>query len=151
MDSTFGSRRFEVGLLWWLVAVPAVLLASRLALGVGLAVAGTGPIPGGVRLVMVETASCIYCIRWHREVGPAYPLSEQGLRAPLVRRDLGDPGLSPMRKVVYTPTFILVRDGVEIDRLTGYPGPDYFWTEVDAMLARLEPVAEQPAETRIRY
>lgn len=115
------------------------------------ALAGSGPIPDGVRLVMVETASCIYCVRWHKEIGPAYPLSPEGLRAPLVRRDISDPALSAFRKVVYTPTFLLVRDGVEVGRLTGYPGPDYFWSEIDALIGRLEPVREPPSETRIRF
>lgn len=115
------------------------------------AFAGSGPIPGGVRLVMVETPSCVYCVRWHKEVGPAYPLSAEGLRAPLVRRDISDPALSAFRKVVYTPTFLLVRDGVEVGRLTGYPGPDYFWSEIDDLLGRLEPAHAPPAETRIRF
>lgn len=101
--------------------------------------AGAGPLPGGVRLVMVETASCVYCLRWHKEVGPYYAASEVGRRAPLVRRDLGDPSLDGLRKIVYTPTFVLVRDGEEIDRLVGYPGAQYFWSELDEMLAKLTP------------
>lgn len=149
MSVTRTSRRFEVAARQILRVFLTLLAAVWLALGP--VAAGSGPIPGGVRLLMIETASCIYCIRWHKEIGPAYPLSPEGIRAPLVRRDISDPALGSFRKVVYTPTFILVRDGVEIDRLTGYPGPEYFWTEVDALLSRLEPIRQAPEETRIHF
>ena len=80
--------------------------------------------------------------RWHKEVGPAYPGSDEGRRAPLDRRERNDPALAGLAPVIYTPTFILVRDGREVDRLVGYPGAMYFWTELDTMLKKLRPAAE---------
>lgn len=133
-----------------LLTVLAGAALSQVVLS-GPARAASGPLPGGLRLVMVETQSCVYCIRWHKEVGPSYPLSDAGRRAPLVRRELGDASLGGLKKVVYTPTFILVLDGEEIDRLVGYPGAEYFYSELADMLAKVEQRPGQPVETRVRW
>ena len=39
-------------------------------------------------LLMFETRGCPWCAAWHREVGPGYPKSTEGQRAPLRRLDL---------------------------------------------------------------
>ena len=41
-------------------------------------------------LLMFETQGCAWCAAWHREVGPGYAKSSEGLRAPLRRVDLAD-------------------------------------------------------------
>lgn len=132
-----GGRLSLFGALLWGMAGLAMLVADA-----SHAAGGKGEIPGGLRLVMIETASCGYCLRWHREVGPAYPMSSVGRQAPLVRRDISDPVVASFGKVIYTPTFILVRDGREVDRLVGYPGAEGFWEEIGVMLARIEPRPE---------
>lgn len=90
-------------------------------------------------LLMAEEAGCIYCARWDREISEIYPLTPEGTAAPLRRFDLrgevpGDVQLSS--KVRFTPTFVLIRDGVEIDRIEGYPGEDFFWGLLGMMLER---------------
>jgi hypothetical protein len=90
-----------------------------------------------VHLLMVDQAGCIYCLRWDREVGVAYPKSPQGRFAPLVRRPLDHPDvrrLSP--PAVYTPTFVVIDGAREVGRIVGYPGADFFWEELDQILAR---------------
>lgn len=92
-------------------------------------------------LVMVERAGCAYCVRWNAEIGPIYPLTEESQRAPLRRIDLNDPvpdDLDFSRRVVFTPTFVLVEDGKEVARLEGYPGEDFFWGLLDRMLDELD-------------
>lgn len=84
----------------------------------------TAPI---VELIMVADPGCPYCARWEEEVGIAYAASEEGRFAPLVRRRRDDPEVKRFGKIIYSPTFILVRDGVEVGRIVGYPGPDFFW------------------------
>jgi hypothetical protein len=32
-----------------------------------------------------------------------------------------------MKPTRFTPTFVLVADGREVGRITGYPGEDFFW------------------------
>ncbi len=81
-------------------------------------------------LLMFERAGCPWCARWLREVGPAYPNSEEGQLAPLRRLDLdrGQPaGLALALPVRFTPTFVLVHEGREIGRIVGYMDAATFW------------------------
>lgn len=91
-------------------------------------------------LVMVETKGCPWCILWNREIGPAYPHTPQGKRAPLKRVDLSavsSLGHSLAEAVRATPTFILIDDGREVGRITGYPGADFFWGMLDQLIEKL--------------
>jgi hypothetical protein len=91
-------------------------------------------------LVMFVEASCPWCARWDREVGGAYPRSEEGRRAPLRRIHISEArrsGFTLSGAVAVTPTFILVDRGVEVGRITGYPGADFFWGMLDHLLDRL--------------
>lgn len=108
------------------LAIAATLLASTLASPLWAA-----------ELFMVETPGCHYCIQWKEEIGPIYPKTAAGKFAPLQQIDIDDPlpdGLSFARKVVYTPTFVLVEEGQEIGRIEGYPGEDFFWGLLEMML-----------------
>jgi hypothetical protein len=104
----------------------------------------------GVRaadLIMFEELGCAWCARWNAEIGDAYHLTEEGRRAPLIRRDIGDgppEGVTLRMRPGFTPTFVLVEKGVEIGRIEGYPGEDFFWPMLDALLDRLPP-ATAPA------
>ncbi len=92
-----------------------------------------------LRLYMIEQVGCVYCAQWNEQVGDAYPLTAEGRAAPLERLDLRaapPEGVSFRSHPVYTPTFILVRDGQEIDRIEGYPGEDFFWGLLRMMLER---------------
>lgn len=95
----------------------------------------------GLELLMFEEQGCPWCLRWHAEVGPGYPLSPEGQRAPLRRLDIsaGAPaGIQLKRPVRASPTFVLVENGREVDRITGYPGADFFWGLLDQMLGKLD-------------
>ena len=95
------------------------------------------PVDEGVRLLMVERDGCIYCKRWREEIMPAYFNSIEGRVAPLARIDINGPwpdGLALARKPRLTPTFILLRDGTELDRMEGYSGDIFFWTLLDRMM-----------------
>ena len=80
--------------------------------------------------------------------GARYPKSAEGRFAPLKRVRRGAPEIKGFNPVVYTPTFIVVRSGEEIGRITGYPGQDYFWSELTPLLVgrRLRPL--RSIETR---
>lgn len=99
---------------------------------------------GGLELIMVEAVGCRFCLRWDAEVGRVYDVSAEGRFAPLrrVKRESGV--LSNLRPVVYTPTFILVRSGEELGRITGYPGESFFWEELGEML-RPQGFVREPA------
>lgn len=93
-----------------------------------------------VRLLMAEEAGCIYCARWNAEISHIYPKTPEGRAAPLERYDL-HADIAPAelaQRVRFTPTFILVRNGVEISRIEGYPGEDFFWGLLGMMLENAE-------------
>lgn len=88
-----------------------------------------------IRLIMVEEKGCRFCRLWDAQIGRAYPKSAEGRFAPLKRVRRGAPEIRGFNPVVYTPTFIVVRSGEEIGRVTGYPGQDYFWSELTPILS----------------
>lgn len=111
-------------------------LLTRIFSGAALAVL-TAPAAFAVQLIMVEQPGCHYCEAWMEEIAPAYPKTEEGQFAPLLRRDIreGAPeGGSYARRVNFTPTFILYEDGRELARIEGYPGEDFFWPILTKLL-----------------
>jgi hypothetical protein len=111
------------------------LARSLFALGLVL----TAALPARAELVlyMIEQRGCAYCKLWDREVSQAYANSEEGARAPLQRLDLRasvPPGVSFVSRPVFTPTFILVRDGQEVGRIEGYMSAHFFWEHLGQML-----------------
>ena len=92
------------------------------------------------RLLMAEEAGCIWCARWNAEIAPIYPNTAEGRAVPLERYDLhGEtPDVEFARKVHFTPTFILVDNGVELGRIEGYPGEDFFWGLLDMLLVQAD-------------
>ena len=91
-------------------------------------------------LVMVEETYCHWCERWNDEIGVVYDKTEEGRRAPLRRVDTSDPipdDLTFKSHPNYTPTFILIEDGVEVGRIEGYPGEDFFWPMLRQLLDKL--------------
>lgn len=91
-------------------------------------------------LVMFERTGCVWCVRWEREIGPIYPKTEEGRLAPLrhVSLDRGPPrDMALAEPVFYTPTFVLMDEGREIGRITGYIGEDAFWGLLGKMVGRI--------------
>jgi hypothetical protein len=122
-----------------LARILAVLL---LALAAWLA-AGGAPIaaPPNLRaapavLVMVGDPGCPYCARWDEEVSRSYRMSEEGKFAPLVQRTRGDPEISHLKKIVYSPTFVMLAYGEEVGRIVGYQGSDLFWMQLEQLAAK---------------
>ena len=92
-------------------------------------------------LVMVEEDGCVWCARWNEEIAHIYPKTTEGLSAPLRRIDIhaalpGD--LTFARRLSFTPTFVLMQDNLEISRIEGYPGEDFFWGLLKMMLEKAD-------------
>lgn len=87
-------------------------------------------------LIMFREDGCPYCEEWEHDVGAIYPLTDEAGIAPLRRVDIHGPTdeIALDGPIRYTPTFVLVEDGQELDRITGYPGEDMFWWMLDGML-----------------
>lgn len=115
----------------------SVIRSLALASGLLASPLWSGSLAAEPRLVMVEQPGCVYCERWDAEIAPAYPKTEEGKFAPLLRADLrtGPPeGVTYARRVVFTPTFVLINDGQEQARIEGYPGEDFFWPLLTRLL-----------------
>lgn len=92
------------------------------------------------RLMMVEEEGCPWCERWNADVGDVYARTEEGITAPLWRHEISDElpeGVTLSSRPQFTPTFILLVDGTEVNRIEGYPGEGFFWGLLGIMLANL--------------
>jgi hypothetical protein len=92
-------------------------------------------------LVMFEQGGCVWCARWNRDVGPVYDKSAEAKVLPLRRVDIGQQsaaGIILTTPVIYTPTFVVVDNGREIGRITGFISDDTFWGLLDTLVAKLE-------------
>jgi hypothetical protein len=126
--------------------VHTALLRAALA---AVAIALSALAAAAQELVMVEQRGCAYCRQWNEQIAPIWPKTAVGRFAPLRRVDLHDPlpdDLSFARRVMFTPTFVLVdAAGQELARLEGYPGEDFFWPVIERLMtetAGFEPAAK---------
>lgn len=121
----------------WLPAISepggfARRLIPVLGLLAGFVAAAPAPLSGAPQrmLVMFERAGCAYCQRFDAEVAPLYARTDEGRAAPLRRVDMGagtPADLALKAPVRFTPTFVLVEDGREIGRITGYMSNESFF------------------------
>ena len=124
------------------LAKTSTLIAAAVAAGMLL--------PGMAQaseLVMFEQAGCVYCQRWDRDVGSLYGKTPEAQSLPLRRIDIQNQkasGVTLASPVRYTPTFVVVDNGREVGRITGYSNDDSFWGLLDALAAKLAPASHEP-------
>lgn len=97
----------------------------------------TPPVRAETVLLMLEEKHCSWCALWNREVGEVYARTDEGRAAPLMRHDIRRPlpdWVRLARRAHYTPTFVLLRDGVEAGRIEGYPGEEFFYGLLQRLL-----------------
>lgn len=96
-------------------------------------------------LVMFEQAGCVYCQRWDRDVGALYGKTNEAKALPLRRISIQNQttsGVALAAPVRFTPTFVVVDNGREVGRITGYSSDDAFWGLLDALVAKLASLSE---------
>jgi thioredoxin-related protein len=119
------------------------LFRTRFLLALAVLTAGflAGAVAQASELVMFEQGGCVYCARWNRDVAPVYDKTDEAKVLPLRRIDIGQQstaGVALASPVRYTPTFVVVDNGKEIGRITGYISDDSFWGLLDSLAAKLE-------------
>ena len=82
-----------------------------------------------MELLMVEARGCIYCTRWHAEVGPAYPATAEGQFAPLRQIDISDAVPDDIRLESPDPEKPGKRIRVIRPNLTRWDQEDFTWDE----------------------
>jgi hypothetical protein len=120
------------------------MMVPKLTVGALMLLAGLFTSAGvrAAELVMFDDPGCVWCRRWNAEIGPSYPRTPAGQRAPLRHvpiRDQARAGVALARPVHVTPTFVLVEGGQEIGRIDGYAGRDFFYPMLDELLRRIPP------------
>ncbi len=103
---------------------------------------------GAAELIMFEQPGCEWCEQWDEDIGTVYDRTDEGRHAPLRRHDIITPlpeEYAFIKRIIYTPTFVLIDDGREVGRILGYPGEDHFWGLLGEMLSVL-PVNLQATE-----
>ncbi|NIY71066.1 hypothetical protein HCZ30_01295 [Marivivens donghaensis] len=126
MTSRTPVKRIRRPKLKYLIAALSILVAA--------------PVAAETQLLMVRETGCFWCARWDAEVGDAYDKTTEGKAAPLVTADLHGSldAYDFVRPVVFSPTFVLIEDNVELGRIEGYPGEDFFWGFLGNLLAEAE-------------
>ncbi len=121
---------------------PGVRMLRRLALALPVLLAAGLPLSAAeLRLIMFELDGCPFCRAWHAEVGGAWPLTPEGQAAPLTVVNIRAPLPDDWRlaePVRVSPTFVLLKDGAEAGRITGYSDEGFFWGRVGQMIARAQ-------------
>lgn len=90
---------------------------------------------------MFEQAGCVWCETFDREIGPVYPKTAEGQRAPLRRVNIDHPLPADLDFIAVerlAPLFVLVDKGREVGRIRGYPGEDHFWGLLGTLMRKLD-------------
>jgi thioredoxin-related protein len=93
--------------------------------------------PSARELVVFETADCVYCMLLRRDVLQDYLRSTRAAEVPVRFVDVEGidldqlPLSSPLTTV---PTVVLLSDGQEVGRITGYTGPELFFQLVSRLM-----------------
>lgn len=98
-------------------------------------------ISGASELLMFERKGCVWCLRWDREIGQIYDKASEAKVLPLRRIDLDREtagGVTLAAPVRYTPTFVVIDNGRETGRITGYVDDNTFWGLLGTFAGKLE-------------
>lgn len=97
------------------------------------------------QLLFIYGPECGACQRFMREVETNYSKTQESQRLPLIRVTFDDwqarqHSLSEcaVQPVFGTPTFILLQDCHETDRITGYSNDELFWISHRRLMNRLD-------------
>lgn len=121
-------------LVQWATSMSRLISSLLLA---GLLACGAGPSAVALELLMFERAGCSWCRKFDAEIGRIYAATDEGRKAPLRRVDVDKPLPADLTHVDpgrFTPTFVLFDNGKELGRIRGYPGQDFFFGMLNAVL-----------------
>lgn len=127
-----------------LVAVLVAFMAVALIAPTGRAArdpAAAKPVAVRQELIVLEAPNCTYCAVFRRDVLPAYQRSTRAGELPIRFLDLNDPAADELKlaaTVNMVPTIVLMREGAEVERISGYIGPDAFFATVARMVNAAE-------------
>jgi thioredoxin-related protein len=101
--------------------------------------AGASPKAAPVELLVFEHPDCQYCRVFRRDVLPRYQEGTVTSKTPVRFIDIArteTAGLNLRGGIHVVPTFVLMQDGREVDRIVGYWAPDNFFKMLSHILAQ---------------
>ncbi len=119
-----------------LLAAVGVLAALQPTLAAMPAGPHTTPVNGD-ELIVFESEACIHCALFRRDVLPDYLRSRRGRSLPIRFVDAHRSGARRAQlraPLAVVPTFVLIRRGREVGRISGYTGPGLFFPLVNQMV-----------------
>lgn len=120
------------------VALLLALLSTPPAIGMAAQSPATETVQKiSAELIVFETDRCPYCHIFRRDVAPSYLQSPRAKQVPMRfvnvhRSDISHLGLKEPLTMV--PTVIFMQNGREVDRITGYRGPEPFFHMVSRLM-----------------
>jgi thioredoxin-related protein len=90
-----------------------------------------------LELVVIEVAGCTVCELVRRHIQPAYEASPRAREVPMRYVDITNVDeltLGLTSRIATVPTVVLMRDGQEVDRISGYTGPSHFFGALNELL-----------------
>ena len=94
-----------------------------------------------MELIVFEHPDCLYCAVFRRDVAPSYQRSAPAAEAPLRYVDIAKSDIGALRLkegIDMVPTAVLMKNGEEVGRISGYWGREGFFK----MLAHIRSTAE---------
>ena len=94
--------------------------------------------PGHLELLVIEVKGCSICDLVRVHIQPAYEATPRALRVPMRYIDIthiDELKLGLNTRVATLPTIVLMQDGREVDRISGYTGPQNFFAALTHMLS----------------
>jgi len=94
-----------------------------------------------VELLVFEHKDCIYCRVFRSDTLPRYRESGQEAKAPIrfISIEHTDTQALKLNNSIQTvPTFVLMQNGAEVGRITGYWAPDNFFKMLSALLLKTD-------------
>ena len=91
------------------------------------------------RLIMITSEYCPYCQAWERDVGAVFNKSPYAAKLPLTRVEIGSKmpnNIVLIKPIIGTPTFLIIRNGEEIDRQRGYQDEEIFYWWLSEHMAK---------------
>ena len=90
-----------------------------------------------LELIVFESPNCIYCPLIRRDVFPVYKRSSNARDVPMRFVDLNEIDTTTIKlrgPLRIMPTMVLMKDGVEVERIGGYIGPELFFHAISRMI-----------------
>ena len=90
-----------------------------------------------IELLVVEIDNCIYCGIFRRDVAPTYKGSPRGRSVPMRFVDLNAPDVDRLQlsaPIDSVPTVLVIDNGREVGRISGYVGPEFFFHSLSRIL-----------------